>query len=508
MGAYRPRVTPSFSPRKQYIQDSRGTYATASSAEEWRHTVEDGSHLDLLAKKWRVIRPSKYQGKDPHGAETQKKSLEETILELRNSLPSALQEHASPRDAILSGEYHQETKRAFEEKPWKRNAEQLRFISLWLFKTSIGKDLPYLVRQEVSTVIRMARAYIPANNLLAVEVDRHHHIRASKPSVVNLVFEGTVKQTSKATGDSRILSVGESFGELLCLGDEFLEDTIGVLSGSRGAELVQVPTEDYERLIKPYRRRFLLDNVAALRRCALFEGIPDTRLGRMALGLIPRTFVHKEIAIKQGDICTCVYVVSKGSFVCGRAVSKTQKNSWPVGRSSAMPSRVRVTRSSPCVTTARHGRGGFFCEEGLTLVTKAEKKGYVPKSDVRTAIEVDRGARCATTNTELNAGADVAQRAQEQTEIRAAAFCSIVSEGHSEVLPLVDNDLRLLLPEDRATIISRLKQSIQERPPDDLLRQREQVRHLMQNLKHSILRREEKKPAPMRFNLHVDFPSL
>jgi hypothetical protein len=445
---------------------------TASSAEEWRHhATEDGSHLNEKATKIRTASALKKQNskglsqkqQGPAYTEPLKRSPSESILELRSILPPEVSEHASPFDAILAGEYHEETKEAFKEKPWKRHQDHLRFITCWLFKTPLGHNLPLLVRQELAKVIRMARSYSPAGSLLSVEVDRHHHTKAEKPAMVSMIFEGSVKQISKATNDSRLIEVGGAFNELLALGDEFREDTVGVIGGPRGADLVQIPTEDYERLVKPYRRLALMNCIDALTRCALFSGIPNARLGRMALSLEPVTFKHKQVALKQGQACACLFVVSKGSFVCGRSVEKRQKNTWPVHK-TLHASRSYTTRAQPCITTSREARGGFFAEEGIPSVYFVKRRG--------------------------------AQRHSSTAEVeKSRAFCSVVSEGASEVIPIREKDLQLLIPPDREFIVQHLKANVARRPPDSLLRKRSQIRKLMQSVKHSIIRRDPPRGA-------------
>ena len=70
-----------------------------------------------------------------------------------------------------------------------------------------------------------------------------------------------------------------------------------------------------------------------------------------------------------------------------------------------------------------------------------------------------------------------------------AAWASVASEGASEVICLNAEDFKLLLPDDRFKAFEILRHRISNRPLDHALRKRVEVRKLIQNIKHSILRR-------------------
>ena len=90
---------------KQYKHHARGSYVTASSAEEWRHhATEDGSHLNEKATKIRTASALKKQNskglsqkqQGPACTEPLKRSPSESILELRSILPPVVSEQSLP----------------------------------------------------------------------------------------------------------------------------------------------------------------------------------------------------------------------------------------------------------------------------------------------------------------------------------------------------------------------------------------------------------------------------
>ena len=542
--------------RKKYTNHARsmGVYVASPSAEEWRFdAVEDGDHLSKKAHLWKTasagkvvtkkllsidkwkpastfdslgVRRHNEKPKSSRGLNglstrsmrstsipqvnsksAQRKpvsSLEESILALRRKLPTEVLHHSSPFAEILRGEHYEETKHAFYEKPRKRNETDIRYITLWLLNTPMTKDLPLLIRVKLAKIIQMSK-YFPASMVLATETNRYTILESHKtptpPAMVSIVFHGSVKQKSKATGDERVLGVHSSFCELQALGQEYAEDTAGIFAGQRGVDLAQIPLKDYQLLVRPYRLRQLNSKVEALQRSPLFAGVSKGRLGRMALGAKTILFRHREIAVTQGQKLDHVYIVSKGSFVSGRTVSLKQRNIWPEkikgngskARKNGIVKYVRVSKSAPCVTVARHGLGEFFGEEGNTsLSNKRVFVNLLLQNDDRID---DKGRDKNDGGTYLKSPEQVHLEKwidgfiESKNGNTTGAWASVASEGASEVICLSAEDLKLLLPDDRFKAFEILRHRIANRPLDAALRKRAEVRKLIQNIKHSILRR-------------------
>ena len=442
--------------------------------------------------------------------------LEESIFELRSRLPQEVLNYSSPFNEILEGQHKEEIKHAFYEKPRKRNETDLRYITLWLLNTDMTKDLPLLVRMKLARIVQMSK-YFPANMLLATEVNRQRIIESgelpSPPTMVSVVFDGQIKQKSKATLDERVLDVHSSFGELQALGNDYSEDTVGIFAGARGVDLVQIPLKDYKLLIAPYRLRILNSKVEALQRSPLFKHLSKGQLGRMALGAKTMLFKHRQVAIRQNEEINCMYIVSKGSFVSGRTVSMKQKNIWPEhsnkkgernninNTSRQIVKHIRVAKSAPCVTVNRHGLGSFFGEEGNTslfdkklLVTllllnqqNNSKEDGANNGDNADNTKSKPSFLKSPEQIKLEKWVDTYNKRKQKNK----AWASVVSEGASEVVCLNAADFKLLLPKDRFEAFELIRKAISIRPNDASLRKKAQVRKLMQNVKHSILRRGE-----------------
>ena len=546
--------------RKKYTNHARsmGVYVASPSRDEWRFdAVEDGDHLSKKAHLWKTASAGKAmtrkllsidiwkpassaeslavgrtKGKATGARElqnvpstrnklstntSQNKSksvrrestspLEESIMALRRKLPAEVLNHASPFTEILRGEHYEETKHAFYEKPRKRNDTDLRYITLWLLNTPMTKDLPLLIRVKLAKVIQMSK-YFPASMVLATETNRHTILESGEiptpPPMISIVFHGNVKQKSKATGDERILGIHSSFCELQALGDEYAEDTAGIFAGQRGVDLAQIPLKDYKLLVRPYRLRELNTKVEALRRSPLFAGLSKGRLGRIALGAKTILFRHREMAMTQGQKLDHVYIVSKGSFVSGRTVSLKQRNIWPEKKKgnegqilkNDIVKYVRVSKSQPCVTVARHGLGEFFGEEGnISLSNKKVLVNLLLQNlnggDRTGDQERDKGGGGGYLKSPEQVSLEkwVDAFIQSKNGNTTGAWASVASEGASEVICLNAEDFKLLLPDDRFKAFEILRHRISNRPLDHALRKRAEVRKLIQNIKHSILRR-------------------
>ena len=160
-----------------------------------------------------------------------------------------------------------------------------------------------------------------------------------------------------------------------------------------------------------------------------------------------------------------------------------------------------MAKSAPCVTVNRHGLGSFFGEEGNTslfdkklLVTllllnqqNNSKEDGANNGDNADNTKSKPSFLKSPEQIKLEKWVDTYNKRKQKNK----AWASVVSEGASEVVCLNAADFKLLLPKDSFEAFELIRKAISIRPNDASLRKKAQVRKLMQNVKHSILRRGE-----------------
>eukprot|EP00949_MAST-11_sp_MAST-11-sp1_P004485 g4485.t1 len=318
-------------------------------------------------------------------------------------------------------EIHKNAEEALAVPPSQRSRVHNSMISMWLGScTKLGQNLPVRVREKLASSARL-RVH-NANDVIAAEVHSHAPVL---PSHIYIVFAGTLELSSKANRDRRVLTAGHHVCELPLISQSLKSESVTVRGGGKDTKVIYIARDAYINHAQRWRQRFLDFHLSVLTRCPLFDGIPSSRLARLALKLgdsRQRFSRHGAVVLQQGQISRALYIVARGECVGGRKIGSTG-----------------------CITVGRYRCGAFFGEDALQAVVHefhGEKKSW----------------------------------ARVVTDSRAV-----------ELLPLSMDNLWHLQPNDRASVCRKVAVKVTGRPTDARLRKRIYMRKTLQQHKAQIL---------------------